>query len=67
MVADVKEAPTMSRERLLQPDRGASILARSIFKELKGNGYSRDQILAVASEIISQVTDDLPSQGELRV
>lgn len=57
----------MSRERLLQPDRGASILARSIFKELKGNGYSRDQILAVASEIISQVTDDLPSQGELRV
>lgn len=57
----------MSRERLLEPDRGASILARSIFKELKGNGYSRDQILSVASEIISQVTDDLPAQGELRV
>ena len=57
----------MSRERLLEPDRGASILARSIFKELKGNGYSRDQILAVATEIIGQVTEDLPAQGELRV
>jgi hypothetical protein len=63
----MQEASAMSRERLLEPDRGASILARSIFKELKGNGYSRDQILSVASEIISQVTDDLPAQGELRV
>ncbi len=63
----MQEATTMSRERLLEPDRGASILARSIFRELKGNGYSRDQILTVASEIISQVTDDLPAQMEARI
>ena len=50
----------MSREQFLDTERGANILARSIFRELKGNGYSRDQILAVASELISQVTDDLP-------
>ena len=62
-----QEIPNMTSERLLEPDRGASILARSIFRELKGNGYSRDQILSVASEIISQVTEDLPAQTALRV
>ena len=62
----MKEAPIMSRERLFEPDRGASILARSIFKELKGHGYSRDQILTVASELISRVTDDLAPTVELR-
>ena len=39
--------------------RGSEILARSIFRELKTNDYSRDQILAVAGELISLVTDDL--------
>ena len=42
-----------SREKALQ------ILSKSIYKELRENGYEPKQIVALASEIISLVTTDL--------
>ena len=42
-----------NREKALQ------ILSKSIYKELRENGYEPKQIVALASEIISLVTIDL--------
>lgn len=40
-------------------NKGAKILAKSLFKELRGNGYSPNQILSLSSELIELVTQDL--------
>ena len=39
--------------------KGAQILAKSLFKELRGNGYSANQILGLSTELIDLVTKDL--------
>jgi hypothetical protein len=49
----VPPAPSPNREKALQ------ILSKSIYKELRENGYEPKQIVALASEIISLVTSDL--------
>ena len=46
-------APAQNREKALQ------ILSKSIYKELRENGYEPKQIVSLASEIISLVTTDL--------
>ena len=48
-------APTLTQDR----DKALKILAKSIFKELKSQGYEPKQIVGLATEILSQVTDDL--------
>jgi len=42
--------------------KGTQILARSLFKELRGNGYTPNQILALSTELIDLVTQDLKGQ-----
>jgi hypothetical protein len=49
----VPSAPSPNREKALQ------ILSKSIYKELRENGYEPKQIVALATEIISLVTSDL--------
>lgn len=39
--------------------RAAQILARTMWKDMVDAGLDREQILAVASELISHVTNDL--------
>jgi hypothetical protein len=39
--------------------RAARILARSLYKEMVENGVASEQILAVASELIGLVTEQL--------
>jgi broad-specificity NMP kinase len=39
--------------------KGTRILAKSLFKELRGNGYSPNQILNLSTELIDLVTQDL--------
>jgi hypothetical protein len=42
------------------PDpRALKILAKSIFKELRAQGYSPQQVLSLATEIIALVTSDI--------
>lgn len=45
--------PVPNREKALQ------ILSKSIYKELRENGYEPKQIVALATEIISLVTTDI--------
>ncbi len=42
-------------------DKATQILAKSLFKELRGNGYSQNQILGLSTELIDLVTQDLRS------
>ncbi|WP_242395730.1 hypothetical protein [Anaeromyxobacter oryzisoli] len=45
--------------------KGTKILAKSLFKELRGNGYSTNQILSLSTELIDLVTQNLKGeQGE---
>lgn len=43
-------------DALIHKNRGVRILAKSIFRELKGSGYDDKQIVAVATELLSEVT-----------
>jgi len=51
------------REPMLVPSmldmKGTKILAKSLFKELRANGYSPNQILGLTTELIELVTQDL--------
>ncbi len=39
--------------------KGTRILAKSLFKELRENGYSANQVLSLSTELIDLVTEDL--------
>jgi pyruvate-formate lyase-activating enzyme len=41
--------------------KGTQILAKSLFKELRGSGYTPNQILSLSTELIGLVTADLKS------
>ena len=43
--------------------KGTRMLAESLFKELRGNGYSRNQILSLSTELIDLVTEDLKARA----
>ena len=51
--AAVAPAAQPNREKAIQ------ILSKSIYKELRENGYEPKQIVALATEIISLVTTDI--------
>ena len=44
-------------EPLIQRNRSVRILAKSIFRELKSQGYDDKQVVALATELLSEVTD----------
>jgi hypothetical protein len=39
--------------------KGTQILAKSLFRELRGSGYSPNQILSLSTELIDLVTQDI--------
>ena len=43
--------------------RALRILAKSVFRELKTSGYSRSDIVAFATEMLSLVSTDLRAEG----
>jgi hypothetical protein len=52
-------SPVISRERALK------ILSKSLYRDLRQNGYEPKQIVAVASELISLVTSDIKEDAQL--
>jgi hypothetical protein len=48
-----------------QEVKGTRILAKSLFKELRGNGYSPNQILSLSTELIDLVTENLRADQDL--
>jgi|GEM_PF-3141440 len=57
--ADSTPAPSPNREKALK------ILSKSIYKDLRQNGYEPRQIVSLASEIISLVTCDIKEDDQL--
>ena len=53
------ETPVINRERALR------ILSKSLYRDLRQNGYEPKQIVALASELIAQVTTDITYQSTL--
>jgi hypothetical protein len=53
------ETPVMNRDRALR------ILSKSLYRDLRQNGYEAKQIVALASELISQVTTDISDESTL--
>jgi hypothetical protein len=45
--------------------KGTKILAKSLFKELRGNGYSPNQILSLSTELIDLVTQDIKGTSSI--
>lgn len=50
-------------EPLIQRNRSVRILAKSIFRELKSQGYDDRQIVALATELLSEVTDEMSRES----
>ena len=55
LVAQASATPTS--------DKALKIIARSLFKELKLNGYDSRQIVALSTELIGLVTSDLQDES----
>jgi hypothetical protein len=53
------ETPAVNQERALR------ILSKSLYRDLRQNGYEAKQIVAFASELIAQVTTDINSEATL--
>lgn len=59
------QEPTMSNatpSTSTEP-RALRILAKSVFRELKTTGYSRSDIVAFATEMLSLVSSDIRDEG----
>ena len=46
-------------------ERALKILSKSLYRELRQNGYEPKQIVALATEIIGLVTTDMKEDGRL--
>ena len=44
--------------------RGTKILARTFFNQLRAGGYTPNQIIGIATELIDLVTVDLKHEGQ---
>ncbi len=53
------ETPVMNQDRALR------ILSKSLYRDLRQNGYEPRQIVALASELIAQVTTDITAEPTL--
>jgi len=57
------QADKIQSEPLIQRNRSVRILAKSIFRELKTQGYDDRQIVALATELLSEVTDEMSRES----
>jgi hypothetical protein len=46
--------------------RALAILAKSIYRELRNNGFEARDVLALAGELLGQVTSEVRHTGEAR-
>ena len=55
-------ATTPASISTLDRSAGARILARSFYKELRASGYTPKQLLALSTELIDLITQDLHNE-----
>ena len=59
-----KDRPVMTDASHGERDKAIKSLAKSIFRELKMNGYETRQIVALSSELLGLVTSNIKSDGD---
>lgn len=59
----IQRPPTSTEKNMTERNKGVRILAKSIFKELTAQGYDSRQIVSLATELISEVTDNIASEA----
>jgi hypothetical protein len=59
------EAPAAVPTAIPNRDKALKILSKSIYKEMRQNGYEPKQIVALATELISLVTSDIKEDSRL--
>jgi hypothetical protein len=59
------EAPAPVSSAIPNRDKALKILSKSIYKEMRQNGYEPKQIVALATELISLVTSDIKEDSRL--
>jgi len=59
------ETPAAAPASLPNREKALRILSKSIYKELRQNGYEPKQIVALATELISLVTTDIKEDSRL--
>jgi hypothetical protein len=58
-------APATISSAMPNRDKALKILSKSIYKEMRQNGYEPKQIVALATELISLVTSDIKEDSRL--
>jgi hypothetical protein len=59
------DAPTTVAAAIPNREKALKILSKSIYKELRQNGYEPKQIVALAAELVSLVTSDIKEDSRL--
>ena len=60
---DVTTPPVHSAmDTLRSPERSVKILAKSLFRELRTNGYDDRQIVTLSTELIGLLTSDIKEE-----
>jgi hypothetical protein len=59
------EAPAPASSAIPNREKALKILSKSIYKEMRQNGYEPKQIVALATELISLVTSDIKEDSRL--
>lgn len=54
----------MTRPPSAAQQRALKILAKSIYRELKGSGYSRTDIVSFTTELLDLVTAEIKNDGD---
>jgi hypothetical protein len=65
MKSAAKTAPTAVSSAIPNREKALKILSKSIYKEMRQNGYEPKQIVALATELISLVTSDIKEDARL--
>jgi hypothetical protein len=59
LAATEAAAPNQPGHVLRAPDRPIKILAKSLFRELRANGWDERQIVALSTELIGLLTTEM--------
>jgi hypothetical protein len=63
--AAVSPASSPATATIPNREKALKILSKSIYKEMRQNGYEPKQIVALATELISLVTSDIKEDARL--
>jgi hypothetical protein len=65
MKSGATNAPAAVSSAIPNREKALKILSKSIYKEMRQNGYEPKQIVALATELISLVTSDIKEDARL--